>query len=79
MSSTRAKTTRAALAVGACLALLLTACSSGSDSDDADTGAKGKKPSGTIKLVYLQKQGDQQYFIDEADGAKRTIATQTDL
>ena len=26
--------------------------------------------SGPLKIAYLQKQGDQQYFVDEADGAK---------
>lgn len=27
---------------------------------------------GIIKIAYIQKQGDQQYFIDQADGAKAT-------
>jgi hypothetical protein len=35
----------------------------------ASTNAS-KKVSGKISIAYLQKQGDQQYFIDEAQGAK---------
>lgn len=51
---------------------LLSACSSG----QADTTAATPqaKKSGPIKLAYLQKQGDQQYFIDQAKGAKEAAA-----
>src|SRR3569833_1409543 len=57
----------AIVALGVAVALCLTACSSGMESSDTSSG---KKVSGKISLVYLQKQGDQQYFIDEAQGAK---------
>lgn len=52
-------------------ALALSACggvSSGkSDSSSANSGGTKK---GHITIAYMQKQGDQQYFIDEANGAK---------
>jgi L-arabinose transport system substrate-binding protein len=48
------------------VALGLTACSSGKESTSTNTS---KKVSGKISIAYLQKQGDQQYFIDEAQGA----------
>src|SRR4051794_23746630 len=57
----------AIVAIGAAVALSLTACSSGKESSSTDSN---KKVSGKISIAYLQKQGDQQYFIDEAQGAK---------
>ncbi|MFB9833974.1 substrate-binding domain-containing protein [Actinoallomurus acaciae] len=57
----------AVVALGVAAALSLSACSSGKESTDTSAG---KKVSGKISLAYLQKQGDQQYFIDEAQGAK---------
>ncbi|MEU8781897.1 substrate-binding domain-containing protein [Streptomyces sp. NPDC048637] len=59
---------RLAAAVSVIIAIGLTSCSTGRET----TGAAGTnaKVSGKISLVYLQKQGDQQYFIDEAEGAK---------
>ncbi|WP_213456367.1 substrate-binding domain-containing protein [Rhizomonospora bruguierae] len=54
----------AALIIGS---LGLTACSSGQEAtDNPDVG--GQK-TGPITIAYLQKQGDQQYFVDEAAGA----------
>lgn len=53
--------------VAIAVALSLAACSSGKESTSATSG---KKISGKITLAYLQKQGDQQYFIDEAQGAQ---------
>jgi L-arabinose transport system substrate-binding protein len=48
--------------------LLVTACSSG---QQAGSGAQSSAPvTGNITVAYLQKQGDQQYFIDEAAGAQ---------
>ncbi len=35
-----------------------------------DEGSGGGADDGTIRIAYIQKQGDQQYFIDQADGAK---------
>lgn len=49
-------------------ALLATACSSGQQSG---SGAQSAAPvTGNITISFLQKQGDQQYFIDEAAGAQ---------
>ncbi|MEV0409119.1 substrate-binding domain-containing protein [Actinoallomurus sp. NPDC050550] len=45
----------------------LAACSSGKESTSTNAS---KKVSGKITIAYLQKQGDQQYFIDEASGAQ---------
>src|SRR5215467_9315237 len=55
------------VAIGLTVALSLTACSSGKESTSASAG---KKVTGKISIAYLQKQGDQQYFIDEAQGAR---------
>ncbi|MEV2225518.1 substrate-binding domain-containing protein [Nocardia vinacea] len=49
------------------LALAASACSSGKDDSQA-TGPQ--HTTGAISLVYAQKQGDQEYFIGEAEGAK---------
>jgi L-arabinose transport system substrate-binding protein len=50
-------------------ALLIAGCSSGQQTGTG-TGAQTAGPvSGNITIAYLQKQGDQQYFIDEAAGA----------
>jgi L-arabinose transport system substrate-binding protein len=55
----------------AAAALALTACSSGQDTGaSGDSSGKSGSASGTIRIAYLQKQGDQQYFIDQANGAK---------
>jgi L-arabinose transport system substrate-binding protein len=40
----------------------------------AATGSAGPK-TGPLQIVYLQKQGDQQYFVDEANGAKAEAKT----
>jgi L-arabinose transport system substrate-binding protein len=59
-------------AVGAmALALMLTACSSGQVVSSSGPTEVAKK-SGAIQIVYLQKQGDQQYFVDQGNGAKAT-------
>jgi L-arabinose transport system substrate-binding protein len=55
------------IAIAVAAALSLTACSSGKESSSTSAN---KKVSGKITLAYLQKQGDQQYFIDEAAGAQ---------
>jgi L-arabinose transport system substrate-binding protein len=57
----------ALIAAGLAVALSLAACSSGKEATPQDTGGK---VSGKVSIAYLQKQGDQQYFIDEAAGAK---------
>ncbi|WP_372593505.1 substrate-binding domain-containing protein [Actinotalea sp.] len=61
------------VAAGAATALMLalSACSSGMEEEAAPSAAaSGAAATGPIEIVYMQKQGDQQYFVDEADGAK---------
>lgn len=58
------RTTAALLIV----ALGLTACSSGKEATTASQAPKAAD--GKISIAYLQKQGDQEYFIGEANGAK---------
>jgi L-arabinose transport system substrate-binding protein len=65
----------AALGVAAAtLAAALSGCSNGKASATSASQAGGSKKSGTITIAYLQKQGDQQYFVDEANGAKQEAA-----
>jgi L-arabinose transport system substrate-binding protein len=59
-----------AVAIGGALA----GCSSGKVSASGTAAAGGSKKTGTITIAYLQKQGDQQYFVDEANGAKKEAA-----
>lgn len=56
-------------------AALAAGCSTGksSSSHAGQSGVPAKK-TGAITIAYLQKQGDQQYFVDEANGAKREAA-----
>lgn len=63
---------RTALGISGALAfsLALTACGT-VDSGSTDDGAG---EDGVIRIAYIQKQGDQQYFIDQADGAKAMAA-----
>ncbi|CAN5290726.1 substrate-binding domain-containing protein [soil metagenome] len=65
--NTKHLTGAAGLAV---LALVLTACSSGQATAAPAAASGAATKSGPIEIVYLQKQGDQQYFVDQADGAK---------
>ena len=58
----------------AAAALLATGCSSGQQAA-GPAPASAAPVSGNITIAYLQKQGDQQYFIDEAAGAQ-AAATQ---
>ncbi len=58
---------------GLALALATSACSSGKESTTAASGPQHL--TGKISLVYAQKQGDQEYFIDEAAGAKAKAAS----
>ncbi|MFE7580814.1 substrate-binding domain-containing protein [Streptomyces gardneri] len=56
------------VAVGLLLTMgVTTACSSGQEAAKDDSVAK---VDGKISVTYLQKQGDQEYFIGEAAGAK---------
>ncbi|WP_285564135.1 substrate-binding domain-containing protein [Streptomyces sp. RTGN2] len=64
----RSTPSRAAAATGLLLTLgLSTACSSGKESTADGPAAKADGP---LSITYLQKQGDQEYFIGEAAGAK---------
>ncbi|MFI5803891.1 substrate-binding domain-containing protein [Streptomyces sp. NPDC051561] len=64
MSRTSRRCTSAA--TGLVLALSATGCSSGKEAAGDDTTAE---VTGRISLTYLQKQGDQEYFVGEAAGA----------
>jgi len=64
---------RVVAAVGLVLTLGLTACSTGRESTGS-AGDTAATVSGKISLTYLQKQGDQEYFIGEAAGAKAKAA-----
>ncbi|WP_405015900.1 substrate-binding domain-containing protein [Kitasatospora sp. NBC_00070] len=65
---------RAVAAAGLLLTLgLSTACSTGRTAG-SDAGASVEPVSGRISLTYLQKQGDQEYFVGEAAGAKAKAA-----
>jgi L-arabinose transport system substrate-binding protein len=57
-------------AAGLATALALGGCSSGKPAAGSSTAPK----KGPITIAYLQKQGDQQYFVDEANGAKAEAA-----
>ncbi|MFI6849009.1 sugar ABC transporter substrate-binding protein, partial [Kitasatospora sp. NPDC050467] len=67
-------TSRVVAATGLLLALgLTTACSTGQESV-AGGDAPVAPVSGKISITYLQKQGDQEYFVGEAAGAKAKAA-----
>ncbi|MFG2820010.1 substrate-binding domain-containing protein [Kitasatospora sp. NPDC048365] len=67
-------TSRAVAAAGLLLTLgLTTACSTGQESATSDA-APAAPVSGKISITYLQKQGDQEYFVGEAAGAKARAA-----
>ncbi|MFF2040854.1 substrate-binding domain-containing protein [Kitasatospora sp. NPDC058170] len=72
MSSARSRArTFSAAAAGLLLPLALAACSDGHQSTG---GGEVAKVDGKISLTYLQKQGDQEYFVGEAAGAKAKAA-----
>ncbi|WP_084514353.1 substrate-binding domain-containing protein [Nocardia acidivorans] len=68
MSWTHRRRWTSAAVCGCALILAATACSSGKDSGSTESGPQHS--TGAISLVYAQKQGDQEYFINEADGAR---------
>ncbi len=65
-------------AAGIAASLALAGCSNGKAAAGGTAGAAAPK-SGQITIAYLQKQGDQQYFIDEANGAKAEAAKLGDV
>lgn len=61
-----------------CAGSALAACKSGKETP-ADKPAENQpagqaKPKGKLTIAYIQKQGDQQYFVDQAAGAKAEAA-----
>jgi L-arabinose transport system substrate-binding protein len=68
MKGMRAPRAVAIAAASVALVFVVSACTSGQDTTSSP-GSTTKK-SGNITIAYLQKQGDQQYFIDEANGAQ---------
>ncbi|WP_082465906.1 substrate-binding domain-containing protein [Agreia sp. Leaf210] len=70
---------RIALVGAAAAVLALTACTSGMESSDTSTGAAAGPKDGPLTIAFLQKQGDQQYFIDEANGAKEAAKADGDI
>ena len=62
---------RAWALAGACVAALaaVSACSSGQAKSNPNTATQ--KHSGAITIAYIQKQGDQSYFVDEISGAQQ--------
>lgn len=60
-------------AVGGAIAIAaLSACSTGStpSASSSNPNVSTAKHSGPIKILFLQKQGSQDYFVDEMNGAK---------
>jgi L-arabinose transport system substrate-binding protein len=53
---------------------VLAGCSNGKSSSNSTQSTGGSKKTGSLTIAYLQKQGDQQYFVDEANGAKQEAA-----
>lgn len=51
------------------VAVTMSGCSSGKQEATGSSGAQAKK-SGPLQITYIQKQGDQQYFVEEAQGAR---------
>ncbi|HBX80266.1 MAG TPA: sugar ABC transporter substrate-binding protein [Propionibacteriaceae bacterium] len=60
-----------ALALGLTLSAVAFAAGCSTGAETATSAANSSKAAtGTIEISYLQKQGDQQYFVDQANGAK---------
>lgn len=55
----------------------LAACSSGQET--TKPAGDGAAKDGKLTIAFLQKQGDQQYFIDEANGAKEAAKAAGDV
>lgn len=68
--SRRRATTALGVTSALALSLALSACGT---VGDGSTG-EGEGDDGVIRIAYIQKQGDQQYFIDQADGAREAAA-----
>jgi L-arabinose transport system substrate-binding protein len=63
-------------AAGCAIAIAaLSACSTGSAPSSGNANVSTAKHSGPIKILFLQKQGSQDYFVDEMNGAKAAAST----
>ncbi|WP_144874639.1 substrate-binding domain-containing protein [Microbacterium sp. 1.5R] len=80
MFATRSRLWARTAAGGAAVLALaaLTACSSGMETAEPAAGGGGTSD-GPLTIALIQKQGDQQYFIDEADGAKEAAKEDGDV
>jgi L-arabinose transport system substrate-binding protein len=67
------------VAVAGVAALALSACGAVSSGKSSTSNDNGGTKTGHITIAYMQKQGDQQYFIDEATGAKEAAKTLGDV
>lgn len=57
--------------------IALAGCTSGQEAPAA--GGSGGTSDGKLTIAFLQKQGDQQYFVDEATGAKAAAEAAGDV
>lgn len=64
---------RKAAALGA-TAAVAAGCGAASSGSSNNPNASAAKHSGRIKVMFLQKQGSQDYFVDEMNGAKQAAA-----
>ncbi|PCE15252.1 sugar ABC transporter substrate-binding protein [Microbacterium sp. SZ1] len=80
MFATRSRLWARTAAGGAAVLALaaLTACSSGMETAEP-AGGGGGTSDGPLTIALIQKQGDQQYFIDEANGAKEAAKEDGDV
>lgn len=80
MFATRSRLWARTAAGGAAVLALaaLTACSSGMETAEPAAGGGGTSD-GPLTIALIQKQGDQQYFIDEANGAKEAAKEDGDV
>ncbi|WP_394828619.1 substrate-binding domain-containing protein [Pendulispora albinea] len=72
------------IVLGLSAVCVLAGCKSGKETDSAPAAATGDKnvaavaeakpKSGKRTIAYIQKQGDQQYFVDQAAGAREAAA-----
>ncbi|GAB3536722.1 substrate-binding domain-containing protein [Arthrobacter tecti] len=68
-----------ALAVLGITLLGLTACSSGMEEPAGNAGGGQEANDGPLTIAYLQKQGDQQYFVEQAEGAREAAEALGDV
>jgi L-arabinose transport system substrate-binding protein len=61
---------RLAAAIACVIAAAGGAAGCGSSSSSSGGSSSSGSGSGALKIAYIQKQGDQQYFVDEANGGK---------